>query len=190
VAKRKKVLAGALAALLLGGLGVVAYSRNAEASGAPMLAGDEDRPPIIVKGGSLTFESGTAKRLGKPWKKVDPASKKNWDQDHGNGKNVALFQLYFLGGTEGTRACTPQSGTEFTVNYDHDNDGKNSRPYVVSINQTGPDKGPMISSDFLDQDQSDATKLVATPSTGRLLNVTIGTSTCTRPREVWVESIR
>jgi hypothetical protein len=187
VAKRNKVLACALAALLLGGLGVLTYSRKAEASGAPMMAGDEDRPPIIVKGGSLTFESGTARRPGKPWKKVDPASKKNWDQDHGNGKNVSLFQLYFVGGTG---ACTPQADTEFTVNYDHDNDGRNARPYVVSINQTGPDKGPMISSDFLDQDQSAATKLVATPATGRLLNVTIGTSTCTRPREVWVESIR
>lgn len=187
MAKRNKVLACALAALLVGGLGVMGYSRSAEASGAPMMAGDEDRPPIIVKGGSLTFQSGTPKRPGKPWKKVDPANKKKWDQNHGNGKNVTLFQLYFVGGTG---SCAPQTAAEFTVNYDHDKDGKSPRPYVVSINTTGPDRGPMISSDYLDQDQTDANKLAATPATGDLLNVTIGSSVCTQPKEVWVESIR
>lgn len=187
MAKRNRVLACGLATLLLGGLGMIGYSRSAEASRAPMMAGDEDRPPIIVKGGSLTFESGTARRPGKPWKKVDPANKRKWDQNHGQGKNVTLFQVYFVGGTG---SCAPQAATELTVNYDHDNDSRNPRPYVVSINTTGPDKGPMISSDYLDQDQSDATKLAATPATGKLLNVTIGSSVCTQPKEVWVESIR
>ena len=50
-------------------------------------AADEDRPPIIVRGGSLYFTSGTTSRPGRQWFYRKGA----WEPIHPRGKNVMFL---------------------------------------------------------------------------------------------------
>ena len=65
-----------------------------------MAPADDERPPIIVRGGSLVIQSGDEKssnpkhRIGKKWKKDG----KDWKQIHDNGKHVARYPVSFQGG--------------------------------------------------------------------------------------------
>ena len=81
-----------------------------------MAPGNEDRPPIIVQGGSLVIQSGDPKssnpkhRKGKPWLK-DGA---HWKQKHDNGKDVKTYSVSFQGGGG---SCGPTFATEVRVTY-------------------------------------------------------------------------
>lgn len=155
---------------------------------------DDDRPPIIVRNGSLTFESGSKKRLGK-WRKVDDASKKEWELDDDNGKKTATLHVYFVGGTDS--GCVPETAEEVTVYYNNPTGpSTGAKQYTVKINRS-PKKGkdvPMVSApDDLEVDNTNM-KLTASPADWKLTKVTIRTTTatleCTAPREVWIESIK
>jgi hypothetical protein len=94
-------------------------------------AEDEERPPIIVKGGSLLIESGDAAKgkKGKPWKKeaVADGSGKNenqWKPDHPTGIPSSILKVVFFGGKDDAgRACAAMFLPEFTVLYDPDGTG-------------------------------------------------------------------
>ena len=55
--------------------------------------GEEERPPIIVRGGSLVVESGDPKKKikGKKWK--DELDGYTWKSDQAGGGNVAVFEV-------------------------------------------------------------------------------------------------
>ena len=119
---------------VVGGLfcaGLLVIGWTVQTAGMKVLAEDEDRPPIIVKGGSLLFESGDSKKAtkGKPWKTEavpDAAGKneKQWKPDHPNGIPASVLKVAFTGGTdEARRACTAMYLPEFTVLYDPDGTG-------------------------------------------------------------------
>lgn len=122
-----------IAYLILGVLcaGLLALGRTVQTSGMGVLAEDEERPPIIVKGGSLLFESGDSKKAkkGKPWKTEDVPdaagkNEKQWKPDHPNGIPASVLKVAFTGGTdEARRACTAIYLPEFTVLYDPDGTG-------------------------------------------------------------------
>jgi len=85
--------------LVWGALGVIAVGAVVCASKVmtfrSLRYSDEDRPPIIVRGGSLYFISGDAHhsknefKYGKPWKYRK--QKKVWQPDHERGKRVTVF---------------------------------------------------------------------------------------------------
>ena len=96
-----------------------------------VLAEDEERPPIIVRGGSLIFESGAAGKPGKPWKKETVVrSGKNetqWKPDHPTGIPTGALSVAFTGGTDAAgKPCATVSVPEVTITYDPD--GTGSRP--------------------------------------------------------------
>jgi hypothetical protein len=82
--------AGAIAAGLIAG---ALWTLTTEAD-------DEERPPIIVRGGSLIFEGGDAnssdpaEQKGKPWTQVGS----DWQPDHPHGIPVTKFTLALRGG--------------------------------------------------------------------------------------------
>lgn len=115
--------------LVCAGLLVIGWT--VQTAGMKVAAEDEERPPIIVKGGSLLFESGDAKKAkkGKPWKTeavpdADGKNEKQWKPDHPNGLPASVLKVAFTGGTdEARRACTALYLPEFTVRYDPDGTG-------------------------------------------------------------------
>jgi hypothetical protein len=147
------------------------------------LAEDDDRPPIIVKGGSLYFENTTTKRPGKVWKEVTAGNKKVWGLDHDNGKKVSFYQVYFVGGSG---VCAPVETEEVSVNFDHDsNPNTPDRQYTVNV----VDKRPRVSSTYDLEVDSDATRLIAGRE-GRFSNVVIGGTVCTSPTAAYLEPIK
>jgi hypothetical protein len=177
----------------------VAYAVGGAIAGALLLWGaseflgsdDEDRPPIIVKNGSLVFQSGTEPRPGKSWK---AQGNRNWQTNHGNGKRVSTFQLYFIGGKvkDSDDPCRPTTATDFTVKLDHDgNSATDPIDYQVTRRPDGKKAAPTVIGDNLTPDTTDSTKLVA-PSTngGMIASVVVPDFECQNPQEVWVESIK
>lgn len=121
--------AGYAAAGLLAG-GLLGYA----------LAGaeDEDRPPIIVKGGSLIFESGDVdgdadEKTGKPWKQVGS----DWQPDHKEGKKTQWFSVAIRGGSG---SCPALSMTR-EVNVFYEVQGTETA-FRLMIKPRGPNKGP------------------------------------------------
>lgn len=174
----KKKVAYAAGGILLGATAYFLYDKGVDQQ-------DEDRPPIVVKGGSLNFYNGTPGRPGRAWK---PVSAK-FQLDHDRGKPVSSFQLYFVGGTG---ACSPVTTSEFTVNFDHD--GIADTPalvYTVNLESDQGRRAPTVSGTDLAVDTADSTRLyTGTAGTGSIGAVAWSNQECAAPTEVWVESIR
>lgn len=148
-------------------------------------SGEEDRPPIIVKSGSLIFESGTTSRPGNDWEQVPNTS--DWQPDHPNGKRVNRFQLYFRGGT-GT--CVPVTVTDVTINFDPDGAGAQAAvPYMLVIRQRGGKPVPTVSGANLQWDGAIHSRLT-TGTGGAISSVGSSSFQCDQPTEVWVELIK
>ena len=83
------------------------------------LAGDDDRPPIIVRNGSVIFDGGDPKGDPKTWKawKKDILGEQ-WKPDHDNGRKVREYQVSYSGFSN-PPACTTTttSGQEVLVDY-------------------------------------------------------------------------
>ena len=81
-----------------------------------MALGEDERPPIIVRGGSLVIQSGDPKssnpkhQKGKPWRKEGA----HWKQKHDDGKDVKTYSVSFQGGGGN---CGPTFATEVRVTY-------------------------------------------------------------------------
>lgn len=96
---------------------------------------DEERPPIIVKNGSLIFESGDSKsedpeeKTGKPWHEVG----NEWQPDHPEGKKVKWFSV----GVQGPGGCPALAMTkQVTVTYKNA-DGTET-DFVIKMSPRGP----------------------------------------------------
>ena len=122
-------------------------------------AEDEDRPPIIVKGGSLIFQSGdpdgaSDEKAGKSWKQVGG----DWQPDHDNGKKTNWFSVAIRGGSG---SCPALSMTrELTVTYEAQGLESNFR---VTIKPRGPNKGAapaIVGSGFTEGGNSNNPQLI------------------------------
>ena len=91
---------------------------------------DEERPPIIVRGGSVIFESGEGAKKGKKWKKVND----DWQPDHGNGIPVNKFTVAIQGSdTE----CPPLQVThDLSITYT-DEQGVSSTFFITTKARNG-----------------------------------------------------
>lgn len=154
---------------------------------------DEDRPPIVVKSGSLYFDHEADGRPGQEWEKVS-GSTTDWQPNHPGGKKVSKLQLYFVGGsTTSAGPCEPVTVTTFTVNYDPDGSGTQlPKAYTVGISTTGKPV-PRVSGD-LQRDPSNAKRLIA-GTEGAIVSVAGASVTsisfqCDNPTGVWVEPIK
>jgi hypothetical protein len=144
---------------------------------------DDDRPPIIVRGGSLYFDHKTDRRTAN-WQRVNPNVKKEWEGVQGGGKPVNYFAAYFVGGSG---ACTPTETEEVTVNLDHDSDPTTTtRQYSIKIVNRRPNVSSTID---MDTNGTDLTRLIA-DSGGTLESVVIGTAKCDTPTALYLEPIK
>jgi hypothetical protein len=157
-------------------------------------AADEDRPPIIVRGGSVTFQSAPKNpRPGQAWAKEN--GKEVYHQDHnGKGRAVNTFQLYFVGGIAGgsstSGVCLPVAATKFVVSYQEGTAA--AVDYTVEIPATG-NQDPTVSGPGITNDTATNTLTAGTHGQGRILNAS-GTDAnnasfqCDGPSEIWAES--
>ena len=144
---------------------------------------DEDRPPIIVRGGSLEFESGTVNRPGRNWK----TGSVGFQMIHDRGKPVSRFQVYFEGGTG---LCTPVTVADFTISFDHDGQG-NTPPRLYEV-RTRPDTGrpaPTVTGEGLTISSNNPTQL-RVDAEATAFSIVGSNFECTNPTAVWIESIR
>jgi hypothetical protein len=84
-------------------------------------AGDEDRPPIIVRSGSVTIEGGDPLDA-QHWKKwVSAGDKRHYNPDHNNGAKVKYFAVQIANADNSAQspACPalPVLGTVVSVEY-------------------------------------------------------------------------
>lgn len=175
------------AGLVAGGLAVYALLSQG--------ADDDDRPPIIVRGGSLIFESGSDKSE-RPRKRWDSENANEYFQDYKKGKDVNWFQLYFVGGLLGGQAgvpCPSVTVRDFTVRFDHDGDGENLRSYTINIRSMGGKSAvPTISGPELNRTSDYVLTAPATPAEIKLINRVSAANgfECHEPTEVWAESVK
>lgn len=146
-------------------------------------ADDDDRPPIVVKNGSLYFDNGYPQRPGSQWNQVPGTS--DWQPDHPKGKPVTQLQLYFNGGT-GT--CVETAVKSFTVNFDPDGSGSGpAKQYTVSISTAGK-AVPTVNGD-LQRDPGNLSRLIG-GTEGEIISVVGVSFQCDNPTSVWVESVK
>jgi hypothetical protein len=157
---------------------------------------DEERPPIIVRNGSLIFESGDAasndpeEKTGKPWKQVDGS----WQPDHNKGKKTKWFVVTIQGGTSG--ACPGAGMTqEIVITYTKDStDTKFTiKPKGRNNGGNGPKAPAIETTATLQQGGSSANpQLIFDPVGGAISNVSFQSAigenaNCMRPQslKIW-----
>ena len=79
---------------------------------------DEERPPIIVRGGSIVFQSGDPngsadEKQGRRWMPVGD----DWQPDHLKGVPVNLFTIAIRGGESSTTCPSMERTREIAVTY-------------------------------------------------------------------------
>ena len=151
-----------------------------------MAWGDEERPPIIVRGGSLKIFSGT-KTNGKRWKKVGD----EFRQEHPRGKDVGVYSVRFIGGGE---TCRPTFAHTVRITYALDS----GRPAVIIIGRAeeiteDPDKDrePVISSTVpleIVNDSEEAPHLLLA-ARGRITSVVADSLVCSSPAGVIAQPV-
>ena len=99
---------------------------------------DEDRPPIIVRGGSLIFQSGdpdsseAEEKAGKPWKQVGT----DWQPDQDYGKKTSWFSVAIRGGSN---SCPALSMTR-EVRLVYADAGGTETTFALRVKPRGPNK--------------------------------------------------
>lgn len=147
------------------------------------MARDEERPPIIVRGGSLVIQSGDEKssnpkhKKGKPW--LDAKDKKLWKQKHDNGKHVATYSVSFQGGG-GT--CSPTFATEVHVTYELTSGGTVEVTIGREKVANGKEMEPFVrSTKELTADNEREQPTLTLPLGGKITSISAGGKVCSNP---------
>jgi hypothetical protein len=156
-----------------------------------MAAADDERPPIIVRGGSLIIQSGDGKssnpkhKIGKQWKK----DAKEYRQIHDNGKHVARYSVSFVGGGA---ACTPDFATDVRVSY-QTHSGEKVTIQITRREKSGSNKTePVVLSDkdlSINNDIEQPT-LTLPDEGGKILSISIGSKVCSEPVSAKLQPIK
>jgi hypothetical protein len=155
---------------------------------------DEDRPPIIVRGGSVIFESAPKNpRPAHPWMMATEGGKDVFHQDQ--GRPVNTLQLYFVGGIAGgsttSAPCLPVATTSFTVSYQVGTTP--ATEYTVEVSKNAD---PAVSGSGLAPDTTSPNIVAAgNHGEGQIASVK-GHDTdnvdfrCDLPAQIWIESFK
>jgi hypothetical protein len=147
-------------------------------------SGDEDRPPIVVRSGSVYVDGGESNSTNwKPWKQKG-ADKKQWQPDHGNGASARNFSVTIAYSNSASAPSTPCPalplvGTKVTVEYTTDGGVKSQ--LVVNLDTQGSKKIPLVTApaDMTQNAGSGSTpdQIVYDPGAGIISNVTVADDT-------------
>ena len=151
-----------------------------------MAWGDEERPPIIVRGGSLKIVSGT-KKNGKPWKKVGD----EYRQEQPRGKDVVVYSVRFVGGGAN---CRPTFAHSVRVTYALDS-GKTAVVVIGRADEIAEERDkkrePVVSStvplEIVNDSEEGPHLLLALR--GRITSVVADSLVCSNPVEVIVQPV-
>ena len=161
------------------------------------LAEDDDRPPIIVKGGTLDIESGlSADRPGVAWKVKGNPSDKTWEPDQPTGKPLKALQLYWdLGTLDSGAPCEPTVVDEVRVVYDPDDAGGTAAStYYVEVERGGGKRVPKARGE-LNWTSAAPNKLTAPGESKTIVSVTgyyggAEKIKCNKPARAFIEAFR
>jgi hypothetical protein len=142
-------------------------------------AGDEDRPPIIVRSGSVKIDGGEANSTNwKPWKAH--GSNKQWRPDHDKGGSTANYSVTITnsnGPAAPSSPCPslPLVGTKVSVEYTTDAGVKSE--VVIGLDTSGSKRIPQVDApaDMTHAAGSGNTPdaIVYNPGPGFISNVTV-----------------
>jgi hypothetical protein len=143
-------------------------------------SGDEDRPPIIVRSGSVKIDGGEPNSTNwKKWAKQNGDAKK-WQPDHGNGGSARNFSVAIAnsnGAAAPSAPCPslPLVGTKVYVEYTTEGGAKST--VTISLVTSGNKRLPQVDApaDMTQVDGSGTTpdQIVYDPGAGLITNVTV-----------------
>jgi hypothetical protein len=142
---------------------------------------NEDRPPMVVKGGSLIIQSGfNSKKPGKPWHN-DPAAPNEWQMDHSAGKQTNAFLLMM----SGSGSCGPDFVDEMVLEYTLSNN--QTTQYRITrkkqIGSSGSKMVPTVIGERLSPTNTGDTPFLMFPDAGSLTRVTATGIDCRSPAQ-------
>jgi hypothetical protein len=139
---------------------------------------NEDRPPMVVKGGSLIIQSGfNSKKPGKPWHN-DPAAPNEWQMDHPGGKKTNAFLLMM----SGSGSCGPDFVDEMVLEYTLASTQAVQQFRITRKAQFGGSKlVPTVIGERLTPTNSGDTPFLMFPDAGELTRVTAVGIDCRSP---------
>ena len=184
---KARVIVGVLSALAMGGIIWAAFVFG---NVKDFFFRDDDRPPIIVRGGSIEFETEPPNPQGHAWN--DPRGNKRFRPSQAGGKAARSLRLYFVLNS----SCTPLETSRFTVAFDHDGDGMTAaREYAIDVSTPGP---PIVTGQDLGTDPNNRRRLFAgTQGAGAIEWVTTAegsrcpaTGLLDRDTQIWVEMVK
>jgi hypothetical protein len=159
---------------------VAAVGGAALIAGAVILVGladDEERPPIVVKHGSIVMEvADLAGKPRRPWAK--DLIGRQWKPKQPKGKDVVTFDVVVTG-ADGT--CNPMSGDEITVDYvETAGQTRTFRFYRQRFAGFGKHEPKVDSPVDLTVDNSTVPRLMYSAD-GKIRKVTVGGQSCNFP---------
>jgi hypothetical protein len=140
--------------------------------------GNEERPPIIVRGGSIVFENQLVSGTGQS-KRWVPSGTKKWKPDHQEGKRINDFEVTFTGVQCATLTGHPvritrTNGSGATETYDIKREGwLRVDPKVVA-----PQTVDLVVNNAIPK-----ATLTSPDTGGAITEVRIGGSSCALPAE-------
>ena len=176
--KTKWGLAGLAAGALI--TGAVIYTA--------VIRDNEDRPPMVVKGGSLIFQSGVnSSNPGKTWHN-DPNAQSEWQMNHPAGKPTNAFSVMLTG----SGSCGPGFVQELTLEYTRSSDQAVRTFRLVRKAQFGTSGKmvPTVIGDGLTPTNSGDTPLLTYPDPGELTRVTATNIDCRAPADFMVYAVK
>jgi hypothetical protein len=140
-------------------------------------ADDEDRPPIIVRSGSVLMDGGDSGNW-KPWKQN--GSKKQWKPDHGGGGSVKSFSVTVANATGNAAPSSPCPTLPMLADkvvVEYTTSGGEKSQVTISIITSGSKKEPLVDApaDMTQVPGSGSTpdQIIYDPGAGYISNVTV-----------------
>lgn len=164
-----------------------------------ILAGDEERPPIIVRGGSLEFQSGDedsnnpTHRKGKEWRE-EIGRPAHWKSDHPKGTPCRAFSVRFPGMHDST-TCPSRSETQEVTIYYLPTKGNETKFTVKLEEESDGSFVPLIVGDLSPRDKGKQNPRLVHDEAGNgsfRVQFTTGSGTvnCPSPRKVRIRPLK
>jgi hypothetical protein len=139
-----------------------------------LMDSEEDRPPIIVRSGSIRIDNGERGAPHSTWKKWKANGTRRWNPDHGRGANVTGFDVTVTGNATSTSGCST-SFTADRIDVDYSQGTTNPTVTVTYVANPSGKREPQIESSVamsvVPESTSDPERLEYNPNEGFLSQV-------------------